>query len=603
MRDYYHHTNNLYQRSQELVDTFYLEERESRNNAPIIVSFLARGKKFKEEKFDGFLTKNNRVYAENKNIFKENHHRLMRLFQHTQLRHLRMSPELFQLVQANYDVINATFRYSRTNRETFEAILSRRGDVARSLRQMHRVGVLGKYIPEFGALTNLVQHEFFHRYTADEHTLRVVEQLDDLVNTEDPKKQFYSDLFHKIEDPYILYLAIIMHDTGRAANQAHHDDASAVFAANVAQRMRMISYRRKRFIFLVESHLELWRTATTRNLDDPKTIIDFARIVKKQKNLDDLLLLTYADSKGTNSEGWTDWKESLIRQLYRATSHYLADSVDYVEKATIRLDKLVPLLSEKLGEEYSQEIITHLEHMPERYFRFRESHMIAAHVRLCRRYRSRQEKAEEGEIPAPVVKWKPLPDQGCSRLTIVSSDRPKLLATIAGALAAEQINVIGADAFYRMDGLVLDIFRVCTTNFEPVTSDSNFSHFEKTLNTLLETEAKPDFAAFAKRKNILNKSETPDDIGISIPQRAYVNNDIHPDYSVIEIQALDRLGLLYDIFGVIADFQLDITNSRISTTRGAAIDSFFVVDKHGKKITDRALVDKIEIALIKAIAH
>ena len=107
----------------------------------------------------------------------------MRLFQHTQVRHLELSPQIRQLFKGAYAVIGRTFRYKKTNRETFESILSRKGDVARVLRQMHRVGFLGRYLPEFGALTDLVQHEFFHRYSADEHTLRVVEQLDHLLDT------------------------------------------------------------------------------------------------------------------------------------------------------------------------------------------------------------------------------------------------------------------------------------------------------------------------------------------------------------------------------------------------------------------------------------
>jgi len=228
--------------------------------------------------------------------------------------------------------------------------------------------------------------------------------------------------------------------------------------------------------------------------------------------------------------------------------------------------------------------------------------MIAAHVRLAYRCQIRiakAAKAADNVHPAPVVKWKPLPVQGCSRLTVVSSDRPKLLASVAGALASQNINVIGADGFFRTDGLVLDIFRVCTTNFEPVTAERTIKAFEKSLNRFLNGDFVPDFDAIAK-KNILGRSE-PADSGIRIPQRVYVNNDTTPEASVIEIQTLDRLGLLYDIFTVIADQELEITNSRISTTRGAAIDSFYVVDKDGKKITDREQAANLEKMLADAI--
>ncbi len=597
MRDYYMHTRNLFQRSMELVDRFYLEQKVKVSKGSAMIGFLARRKK-REERFDGFVSRNNRLYADNKGIFKENHHRLMRLFQHAQLRHLRMSPELFQLVTSSYAVINRTFRFSRTNRETFEAIMSRRGEVGTALRQMHRTGVLGKYIPEFGALTNLVQHEFFHRYTADEHTLRVVEQLDGLITSENPKHEMYRDLFHKIEDPYILYLAILLHDTGRAANTDHHDESSTILANDVAARMRMTSHRRRRLLFLVANHLDLWRHATTRNIDDPRTVEEFATIVRDQKNLDDLLLLTFADSRGTNEEGWTDWKESLIRQLYYATSEYLRDREAFEKKSLQSTDDLMQELGGKLGESYTEEIFAHLANMPERYFRFREAHMIATHIRLCREFTRRLRRAKDGELPDPVIKWKELPDQGCSRLTVVCTDRPKLLASIAGAISALNINIIGADAFARADGLVLDIFRVCTTNFEPVASDRTKSRFEKSLLGFLEGD-ETDFEALIRKNQ--RSSDAFAELGRSFPQRVYINNDSNRDYTLIEIQALDRLGLLHGIFTAIAEQGLAISNSRISTSNGAAIDTIFVVDAEGNKITDRGRVQKLHSAIEEAI--
>ena len=134
-------------------------------------------------------------------MFKNDPHEMMLMFQHAQQRHLRLSPDLYRLVQSNFGVINRQFCYSKANRETFEAILCRVGDVARSLRQMHRVGFLGRYISEFGALTNLVQHEFYHRYPADEHTLRTIDWLDRLASSEEPNHQLYKKLFLKLEDP------------------------------------------------------------------------------------------------------------------------------------------------------------------------------------------------------------------------------------------------------------------------------------------------------------------------------------------------------------------------------------------------------------------
>jgi [protein-PII] uridylyltransferase len=596
MRDYYLHTSNLYRRANEIVAYFQLEQSET-ESASKVISFLARRKK-KEEHFDGFFSRDGHLFPEGKTIFKDNHHRLMRLFQHLQLRHLRVSPELSQLVQTNYDVINSDFRYSRTNRETFEAILSRPGDIARTLRLMHESGVLGRYIPEFGALTNLVQHEFFHRYTADEHTLRVADELDKLVTSEAPDKQLFRNLLNDLEDPYILSLAIILHDTGRAANLDNHDDASAVLADKLSKRMRLPSARRRMLIFLVENHLCFWRFATTRNLDDPRTISDFALIAKSREYLDALFLLTYADSNGTNKEAWTGWKASLMRQLYFATIEYFEDSKAFAKKGDFSPEELGTELRVKLADSHSAEIDLHLEQMPERYFRFRESHMIATHIRLCSEFHQRLEKAAGSAArPEPVLKWEHLPDQGCSRLTVVCDDRPRFLANIAGVLASQKLNIVGADFFVRRDGIVLDIFRVCTTNFEPVTTPNVLTRVEKLLASVLAG----DDVDLADRIAKARVGDLATDLGVDFPQRVYINPDASPDYTMVEIQALDRIGLLHSILNAISDLDLEITNARIGTSCGAAIDTLFVVDPQGRKLTDRKVLDTLRDRTYEAI--
>ncbi len=596
MRDYYLHTSNLYRRANEIVDFFQLEQIET-ESASKVISFLARRKK-KEEHFDGFVSRGGYLFPETKNIFKENHHRLMRLFQHLQLRHLRVSPELSQLVQTNYDVINSDFRYSRTNRETFEAILSRPGDIARTLRQMHEAGVLGRYIPEFGALTNLVQHEFFHRYTADEHTLRVTDELDKLVTTEAPEKQLFRKLLHDLEDPYILTLAILLHDTGRAANPDHHDDASAVLTAKFSKRMRLPSSWRRKLIFLVENHLCFFRFATTRNLEDPRTISDFALIAKNREYLDALFLLTYVDSNGTNREAWTGWKAALMRQLYFATIEYFEDREAFTKKGDFSPEELGKELRAKLAGAHAAEIDLHLTKMPERYFRFRQTQMIATHIRLCSEFRQRREKQAEAEaLPTPVLKWKHLPDQGCSRFTLVANDRPRFLAHIAGVLASQKLNIVGADFFVRGDGIVLDIFRVCTANFEPVTMPAVLARVEKILASVL----KGDEVDLADRIAKARVGELATDLGGDFPQRVYINPDASPEYTVVEIQALDRIGLLYSILSAISDLDLEVTNARIGTSCGAAIDTLFVVDPQGRKITDRKLLGVLRERIDEAI--
>src|SRR5437899_9849338 len=163
---------------------------------------------------------------------------------------------------------------------------------------MRRVDFLVRYIPEFGQLTCLVQHEFLHRYTADEHTLVCIDKLDALAETNDPKLIAYRDIFEQLEDPLVLYLALLLHDSGKAVGARPHSEASALFAQRVAARLQLSSEQRKSLILLVDHHLTLSRIAQQRNLDDPATVTEFGHIVKQQKNRNKLMLLTLGEGQG-----------------------------------------------------------------------------------------------------------------------------------------------------------------------------------------------------------------------------------------------------------------------------------------------------------------
>jgi len=227
MRDYYQHARTIYNITELLSERLSLAELAPPKRTGIL-KFLGKAKKA-PERFDGFYSSNGMLHAENNNIFNQDSARLMRVFQHLQQRQLKLAPELQHLIRRRLHLVDRTFQYSKAARETFMAILSRKGEVGTVLRAMHQVDFLGRYMPEFGQLTCLVQHEFFHRYTADEHTLVCIEKLDALIDTEDPKLQEYRKLFQHLENPEILYLALLLHDTGKASNARHHAEASAFF--------------------------------------------------------------------------------------------------------------------------------------------------------------------------------------------------------------------------------------------------------------------------------------------------------------------------------------------------------------------------------------
>lgn len=593
MREYYQHTRNLFQHSTSLMQSFQLEVIGDDTDRIPIFNFLAR-QSTTEETFDGFFSKNGLIYPENEEIFTEDPKRLMRLFLHCQRRHLSTSPEIRRLIKLNWKLIDGNFRRNKAVRETFEEILQSRGQVAHILRRMHRNGVLGLYIPEFGQLTDLVQHEFFHRYTADEHTLRTIEVLDSLIHTEDPSKQFFRKIFQEFEDPVALYIALLMHDTGRAENVRRHEDGSAVLASAVCRRLRYTGDRLRLVMFLVDHHLTFWKTATTRDLADLDTISEFAGAVRNRRWMEALHLFTYVDSNGTNDEAWNDWKASLMQQLHRRTDSYFQDREKYRKEFTKPRSETQAKVLKRLPEGYTEEVEAHFKAMPNRYFRHRGSTSIARHVKLFRKFFKLTKKKEPVSL-VPVVGWEARPDEGYSLLEVVGWNRHHLLAKVAGALAARNLNVLSADLFARPDDLVLDVFRICTSTFNPVTSPREIERIEKLLAEEFGPEhGDVDFRALIK-KQAAPTITSADPPNFDIPQRVFVSNEEHDLYTVMEIQAQDRIGLLYDIFTLLGDLDAEVFNARISTQAGAAIDRFYLVDSSNEnKISSKQRLRELE---------
>ncbi|HET6406975.1 MAG TPA: [protein-PII] uridylyltransferase, partial [Chthoniobacteraceae bacterium] len=448
MRDYYQHARNIFNLTNVLCERMALQPPDP-DRKPGLLGFLSK-KRPRIERFDEFYSADGLLFHESRDIFTTDRARLMRLFQHLQQRQLRMSGELQHLVRRRLHLVDKTFQYGKSQRETFLAICSRKGEVGAVLRAMHEVDFLGRYVPEFGQLTCLVQHEFFHRYTADEHTLVCIEKLDRVIDTEDPKLAEYRALFQKIEDPVVLYLALLLHDTGKASNARHHAEASAVYAARVARRLQLAPEQRKSLVLLVDMHIALSMTAQRRNLDDPATIAEFASMIKSQDNLDMLMLLTLADGQGVGDDTWSDWKESLVWQLYRSTSLYLADGEAFYRQRTIERETLRVAARKRLPADFADEVDAHFEFMPDRYFQTHTATDIAEHVRLFRTFLQHRFDSDESPL-APAVHWVPRPNQGHTEVWIVGWDRRELLARIAGSFSSVGLNILSADVYTRGD--------------------------------------------------------------------------------------------------------------------------------------------------------
>ena len=590
MKDYYTHARNVYNHTKSVFEIFELQHDEGQQYG--LRSKLTFGLiKKKLKSLDDYTIRNKRLFPRRKTIFEENPNRLIRLFAYCQKYELSPSPSLRKLIKASWTFIDKSFRMRIENRDAFREILEKKGQVARTLRLMHRCGVLGRYLPEFGALDCLVQHEFFHRYTADEHTLRCIDQLDKLVDDKDPKHEIYRDIFVKHPDPYALFIALILHDTGRAENVRRHIDGSAILAARLCKRLKISGGRRALIIFLVDHHLTLWRFATKKNIDDPEVIREFAEIMRDRHRLDALLLFTYADSNGTNEEAWSPWKETLILQLYRNTREFILKGMT-AGKEEIDQDVQETLSEIKSGlkEKYHATFDQHSKLMPKRYFRYRSKKSISKHIVALWQYIDRRERRPKTPFEC-AVQWIDRPKFGYSELIIVSHNSHRFLEKTCCALATHQINILSADVYTRPDGIALDLFRVCNDDFKAIANSNTKKSVVATLYQINQQEAYEPAKYLKKKENFL-KPETKQIF--EFPVRVWTSNNLDPHYTVIELQALDRIALLHDVLRTVNDHNLVTVHSRICTEKGAALDSIYVSTPDGQKLTDQDAVDRLE---------
>ena len=319
------------------------------------------------------------------------------------------------------------------------------------------------------------------------------------------------------------------------------------------------------------------------------------------------MLLTLADGQGTSAEAWSDWKESLVWGLFHETSRYLADRKSYYEQTRIERESLQASVSKNLSPDYAEEIEAHFDFMPDHYFRATDVPKIIEHLKLFRSFLANVSSpaqdgfgaASPGEFPlAPAIKWKVVPEQGHTAMTFCTWERERLLAKVAGSFSVVPLNILSADVFPRGDNVVLGVFRVCDTKARPVTNPRDFQLVEQTLRRALEDETFDFVPLIEKAKRLSSRVA----VGIEFPTRITIDNKTHPTYTLIEIQAPDRIGLLYDVLSCLDRENILIPLSRINTQAGAAIDTLYVVDgSNHSKITDSHRVRIIQQHLKDAI--
>jgi len=600
MRDLYTHSRNIY------LITRTVEERLALLPTPKRLPSLrklirAPFRQPEEQLVDGFKFKEGQIHPSNSRVFRDQPRRLMRVFLHAQQRGLKLHPDLRQLIRNDLSLVNRSFLYDQHVRETFLEILNQRGNVAPILRAMHEVGLLGKYVPEFGKLTCLVQHEFYHQYAADEHTLLCLQQLDRVWEAPDDPVKKYAEIFQKIERPFVLYLALLLHDSGKAAHTGRHSEVSSELALRVSKRLELDGATTHSLRLVIEHHLTMAQVSQQRDLDDPATIRSFAAQIQTTENLEMLTLHSFADAQATSSKLWNGFKDSLLWQLYNKAVAVLAGGTEFIRAEEVQRDLLEEEAKRILPRSFSpDEVAAHFDSLPPRYFQIHPVKEIVTDLTLAHRFMHHQ-LAEEEKALEPVLAWHNEPDRGYTVCKICTWDRAGLFSKIAGSFSAAGINILSAQIFTRSDGIVLDTFYVTEGRSGGLISREERDNFEDLLLKIL-TANDPDLhALIARQKTARPLYQSLE--GERIPTRIEFDNETSQNRTVIDIETEDRLGLLYVISEALSELRLDISLAKISTEKGAAIDTFYVSELDGQKIVSPPRQKFIAETLRQALAR
>ena len=566
MGDYYSKARTINQLS-SILEQRLVNDRAGSTSSLSFSSVLRSYRSSLVEKMDGFELREDQLSASDPSVFDEDPERMIRLFRHAQRHAYSLSPDLRSLVRNRISLIDSTLINSSSANVTFRSIMQEIGNVGPTLSEMHELGVLGRFVPEFGRLTCKVQHDLYHRFTADIHVLYCINVLDKVFQGKDDASIRYLEVLRKNEVPGLLYLILFMHDLGKDQGPKGHCERGVDIGRNLLKRLDIAEEMHDRVLFVIRNHLEMVRYANKFDLEDPEVIDSFAAFIEGEQRLRFLYVHTYCDANATAPDLWNDHKEELHTQLFTNTLAVLEGKHARKDPSALKnayRDMEVEGVSK-------DEILRHLDQVPVRYFSHTGREDVALHVEMVNKFEKNGSDSKQ-----PVISWRNDLRRTLTIVDIVTRDRAGLFEKISGAFAVTGINILGSRAVTRKDGLVIDVFYVADGNGGVVNDTKTRRRCEESIRAFLLGESSPDKLISEKRRKTDSSRlfATEDKLGAKIPPRVDVYRDVSLGRTIVEVRAADRVGLLHLIAKTIAGCGFSILFARVATEQGVATDVF-----------------------------
>ncbi len=611
MQDYYRAAQTIFRVSKLVEDRLALSIGRN-GNAP------STGRSFRElllasrfqraKKIDGFILRGRELAAETPNVFRDDPVRLIRVFRHSQQLEAGLDFHLTELIRASLPLLTREVALSTDASVCFKAILSEAGNVHPILAKMHELGVLGKFIPEFDALTCLVQHEYYHRYTADVHTLNAIRELDRIFTEAEPITLKYRAAIHETTDPALLYLTLLLHDIGKAEGIQGHAESGVRIALPILQRFGISAEGQELVAFVIKNHLAMARFWQKRDVDDPKTAAAFAELVGTAERLRHLYVHTFCDARGTAADLWNSYKDTLHTSLYRSTFERLKHGDQAFDASLQEKKKMTQqeLIAKSIPGISADEINAHFGLLPDRYFIHTETDEIALHIQMVNRLLTSITTTDSVGSLRPIIEWKDDLNRSLTVVNVVTWDRAGLFYKLAGAFSVAGLSILGAKVISRTDHIAIDTFYVVEPGRGPVQSASAQEKFAKTIEEALvnNKDLLPEIQAQAKKIAATRylSATSGETLHSSFPPTVDVYHELSMQRTIVEVQARDQIGLLYRLAKTISDHGFDITFARIGTERGVAIDTFYIEGANHEPVESPERLHGLRDALNEVIA-
>jgi len=472
----------------------------------------------------------------------------------------------------------------RSTRETdlFRRLLQQPQGLGKCLHQMNNLGILERWIPEWKPMVAFFQHNMYHYYTADEHTLKVIDNAEALLHA----PSVYGEVFRSLIRKDILYLACLFHDIAKPQQIGDHEIVGVEIANNVLQRLRY-SDALPTVGFLIRSHLVMEQVAFRRNLNDPQTAIDFASRFENVEQLNLLFLLTFADLSAVNRNVWTQWKEMLLTDLFRKTHDVLTrqqTSEDLVSRAQQERSRQIEVLLPDLEQLFSKEVAkNHLDRVesPEYFVAFDASE-ISEHIRTIEAHDSIRTMVRHRD--------------DFTEVTLIAPDAPFALSHCCAVLTANDANIFDAHIFTRNDGIIIDKFRVVNFAGSSVLTEQQSERIQSDMQDVFLGGV--DVRLLLDRHRLKWKRRTH---ALNPNIRFDVEFEDHPRFTIIDVFAADKIGFLHRITETISNLGLNITFAKIATRVDGIVDSFYVLDRFGKRIEDDRQKEMVKSEILETM--